>query len=209
MLLARGGVGFIRLIDGDRVDLTNLHRQLLYTEEDVEHQRHKAAIAAERLAQANSHITIEAVTERLDTTNAGQLLDDVDVVVDGTDNLATRYLINETCVEAGVPWIYGGIAGTHGLVMPLLVGRGPCLRCLFSEGPPEREEPTSETDGVFGPTPALVASIQATLAIRVLLEDLEPPISLFSIDVWTGETDRLTVKRAPDCPTCGETVDEE
>jgi molybdopterin-synthase adenylyltransferase len=149
-------------------------------------------------------VAIEAVTTRLRHENARQLLADVDVVVDGTDNLATRYLINEVCVAAGVPWVYGGIAGVHGLVMPILVGRGPCLRCVFTDGPPERELPTSEGEGVFGPTPAVIGALEAAQAMRILTGDVDGPVSLLSINVWTGESDRLTVKRAPDCPTCGE-----
>lgn len=203
-LLVRGGVGFVRLIDGDRVDLTNLHRQLIYTEEDVARGRNKAGIAAERLTAANSGVAVEAVTQRLTEDNGAHLLADVDVVVDGTDNLRTRYLINELCLGAGIPWVYGGISAVHGLVMPVLVGSGPCLRCVFPGGPPDVEEPTSESAGVFGPTPAVIAALESTLAIRILIDDLAPPISLLSINVWTGEVDRLEVKRTPDCPTCGD-----
>ncbi len=201
--LVRGGVGRVRLIDGDVVEIGNLHRQILYTEEDAAAGRSKAEVAAERLGAANSDVSIEAEPIRLTADNASELLGGFDVVLDGTDNLATRYVINDYCVVAGIPWIYGGIAGVHGLVMAILPGRGPCLRCLFPEDPPEIEVPTSLKDGVFGPTPAVIGSLEAAQAMRFLVGDLEPPVRLLSVDVWTGATDALVVHRAPGCPACG------
>lgn len=201
-VLVRSGVGRVILVDGDRVELGNLHRQLLYTEDDVHKERPKVEAAVERLRAANSTVTVDAIAERLDAENAETLVRGVDVVVDGTDNLATRYLLNDVCVQAGVPWVYGGIAGVHGMVLPIVGGVGPCLRCVFYDDPPDQEIPTSLTDGVLGATPAAIGALEAAQAIRILIGDIQPPIRLLSIDVWTGETDSLVVKRAPLCPTC-------
>jgi molybdopterin-synthase adenylyltransferase len=202
-LLVRAGVGHVTLVDPDRAELGNLHRQVLYTEADAAARRLKVEAATERLRAANGAVTVEGVAARLDAGNADGLLRGADVVVDGTDNLATRYLLNEVCVRAGVPWVYGGIAGVHGMVMPVLPGVGPCLRCLFADELPAEEVPTSQTDGVLGPTPAAVGALEAAQAIRILVGGVAPPVRLVSIDVWTGLVDSLAIERAPGCPTCG------
>jgi adenylyltransferase/sulfurtransferase len=200
--LVRGGVGHVRLIDADRPEIGNLHRQILYTEADVASGRAKAVLAAEHLAAANGDVAVDGVVARLDKANVAALLDGADVVVDGTDNLATRFVINARCVAAGVPWVYGGIAGVHGLVLPILPGRGPCLRCLFPEGPPEVEAPTSEAFGVFGPTPAVVGALEAAQAMRILVGAASLPVRLLSIDVWGAVADALEVHRSLGCPDC-------
>lgn len=202
-LLVRAGVGRVVLVEPDRVELGNLHRQVLYTEADAAARRLKAEVAVERLRAANGAVTVEGVAARLDAGNADALLRGADVVVDGTDNLATRFLVNEVCVRAGVPWVYGGIAGVHGMVMPVLPGAGPCLRCLFPDDLPAEEVATSQTDGVLGPTPAVVGALEAAQALRILVAGPTPPVRLLSIDVWTGATDSLAIERAPGCPCCG------
>jgi len=200
--LARSGVDTVYLIDSDQVELGNLHRQILYTEEDVREDRPKALAAGDHLRAANSQVTLKTVVDRLDEANADDLLEGADIVVDGTDNLASRYLINRACISTGIPWVYGGVAGTHGLVMPIIPGRGPCLRCLF-EDPPEEEVSTASTGGVFGPAPAVIGAFEAALAIRILVGDLPLPAKLLSIDVWSSEADVIEVQRSPDCPACG------
>ena len=202
-LLVRAGVGHVVVVDPDRAELGNLHRQVLFTEADASQRRLKVEAAVERLREANGSVTVEGVAARLDAGNAEALLRGADVVVDGTDNLATRYLVNEVCVRAGVPWVYGGIAGVHGMVMPVLPGEGPCLRCLFADELPAEEVSTSQTEGVLGPTPAVVGALEAAQAIRILVGGLAPPVRLLSIDVWTLAVDSLEVVRAPGCPTCG------
>ncbi len=199
--LARAGLGTVVLIDSDRVELGNLHRQVLYDEEDVRRGRFKAEAAAEQLARANREVVLEPVIDRLTEANAAELIRGASVVVDGSDNLTTRFAVNRACVEAEIPWIYGGVAATHGLVLPVVPGAGPCLRCLF-EDPPEREEPTAETAGVFGPAPAVIGALEAALAIRAVVGDLPLPPRLLSIDVWTGELDAIAVHRAASCPIC-------
>jgi len=201
--LVRGGVGKVTLIDGDRTELGNLHRQILYSEADARQARPKAEAAREHLSEANSSVTIESVVGRLDSSNAQELVAVADVVVDGTDNLRTRFLLNDRCAELGVPWVYGGVAATHGMVLPVLPGRTACLRCLFDEpAPDEPETSTAETLGVFGPTPAVVGALEAAAAIRILVGDFEPPTALTSIDVWTGECDTIVIQPSPGCPSC-------
>jgi adenylyltransferase/sulfurtransferase len=201
--LVRSGVGHVVLVEPDRVELGNLHRQVLYTEADAAARRLKVEAAVDRLRAANSAVVVEGVPARLDAGNADALLRGADVVIDGTDNLATRFLVNEVCVRARVPWVYGGIAGVHGMVMPVLPGVGPCLRCLFADDLPDGEVPTSQTDGVLGPTPAVVGALEAAQALRILVGALAPPVRLLSIDVWTGASDSLAIERAPGCPCCG------
>lgn len=201
--LVRAGVGHVVLVEPDHVEFGNLHRQVLYTEADAAARRPKVVAAVDRLRAANGGVTVEGVAARLDAGNAGALLRGADVVVDGTDNLATRFLMNDVCVRAGVPWVYGGITGVHGMVMPVLPGVGPCLRCLFADELPAEEAPASQTDGVLGPAPAVVGALQAAQAIRILVGGLAPPVRLLSIDVWTFATDSLEIERAPGCPCCG------
>jgi molybdopterin-synthase adenylyltransferase len=201
--LVRAGVGHVVVIDPDRVELGNLHRQVLYTEADAAVGRPKVEAAVERLRAANGAVTIEGIVARLGAENAEDLLRGADVVVDGTDNLATRFLLNDRCVRAGVPWVYGGIAGVHGMVMPVLPGVGPCLRCLFADEPSAEEVSTAQTDGVLGPAPAVVGALEAAQALRILVGGVAPPVRLLSIDVWTCASDCLEVARAPGCPTCG------
>jgi len=202
-LLVRAGVGKILLVDGDRAERGNLHRQILYTEEDSDKARPKIDAALERLRAANSSVDIEGFNGRLVPDNARKLLAGADVVVDGTDNLLTRFLINEVCVELKLPWVYGGIAGVRGMVMPIIPGEGPCLRCIFFDEVPENETPVAVSTGVFGPTPAVVGALQAAQAIRILVDDVTKPVQLLSVNVWTGETDSLPVKRSPACAICG------
>lgn len=200
--LTRAGVGTVRLIDSDEVELGNLHRQILYNEADVRQGRAKALAAVDHLRAANSDVTLEPKVDRLVEENANDLIAGAHVVVDGTDNLATRYIINRACLAAGIPWVYGGVAGTHGLVIPVVPGKGPCLRCLFDD-PPEKEVSTASTVGVFGPAPAVVGAMEAAQAMRLLIGDIPSPASMLSIDVWTGEVDSIEVHRSADCTACG------
>ncbi|MBU1656501.1 MAG: HesA/MoeB/ThiF family protein [Gammaproteobacteria bacterium] len=199
--LVRAGLGMVVLVDSDRIELGNLHRQVLYTEADVADRRSKVEAAAAHLRECNSLVDIETVDGRLTRENADQMIQGAHVVVDGTDNLASRHVINDACLRAEIPWIYGGVAGTHGLILPIFPGRGPCLRCLF-EDPPTDELSTAATVGVFGPAPAVIGALQAAMALRVVTGDLPLSTKLLSIDVWTGEIDAFEVKRSPDCPAC-------
>lgn len=218
--LVRAGIGFIRLIDRERVSLDNLQRQILFLEEDAEAGRFKAAVAAERLRAANSEVKIEGLVESLGAENAGRLLADVDIIVDGTDNFPARFVINEAAVKAGIPWVYGGVSGASGMTMAIVPGEGPCLRCLFGEGtegkpgetagPPAAEAVGPEAARVE-PTPAVlntvvatIASLECTEVYKLLLEPESRNRGLVCVDLW-GESSwsRVEVERDPSCPVCG------
>jgi adenylyltransferase/sulfurtransferase len=202
--MARAGVGNLIIADRDLVELTNLQRQTLYTEADAAESRPKALAAAHRLAQINSQITIEPRPLDVDGANVEKLIAGATLVLDGTDNAATRYLINDACVKQGLAWIYGAALAMEGRVMPVLPGRGPCLRCIFREMPPAGELDTCDTAGVLGATAGIVASLQSALAIRLLVTG-QAPLQLHAIDAWDGRIQAVDVSEArdPDCPCCG------
>jgi molybdopterin/thiamine biosynthesis adenylyltransferase len=202
-LLVRAGVGHVRLIDRDFVELHNLQRQFLYDEEDVRSGLPKAVAAGQKLQRINSQIEIEPLVADLNAANAERLLADADVVLDAIDNFEGRYLINDVCVNAGTPWVYGAVIGAYGVTMDILPGRTACLRCLFPDAPAPGTLDTCDTAGILGPTVAVVAALQATEAIKLLIgaeADLSP--GLLQVDVWDGETQRTNVPRQADCPAC-------
>lgn len=202
--LARAGIGELRLVDRDIVELSNLPRQVLFSEEDAREGRPKADAAARALAAAGGPTRVEAFAEHVDARALGRLGGDVDLIVDGTDNMATRYLINDHCVKHGIPWIYGGVVSGAGLAMAVHPGEGPCLRCVFRDPPPPGSLPTCDTAGVIGPAVGLVASMQAGLALRLLGGTSPPPAgALLQLDAWGGDVRRLDVPRDDACPTCG------
>jgi len=191
------GVGVnLRLIDGDRVSLDNLHRQILYGEDDI--GLPKALVAERELRRRNSEISIEGIPERLNKENVGKLFSDVDLVLDATDNFNTRYVINEFCVRKGLPFIYSAISGYYFAVSFIMPGKTPCLKCIF---------PSMEDSGpvpVIGSVPALVASISATEAIKYLTKG-KPSLmgELLVGDLNTMEVSEIRIKRNPKCPVCG------
>ena len=132
-ILARAGIGHLRLVDRDRVELINLHRQLLYDEQDAASGAPKAEIAARKLRAMNSEVKVEGLVADVDTENIRALLRGVDLVLDGTDNLETRFVINDACIQSQTPWVYGGVVGTSGMMLPIIPGSGPCLRCLLPD----------------------------------------------------------------------------
>jgi len=201
--LVRAGIGSLEIVDRDAVELGNLHRQILYTEDDVARGLSKVAAAAAHLASFNSSVEIDPVEALLDSENVSKLIEGCDVVVDGTDNLAARFLINDACVAAGTPYVYGGVVSTHGMVMPVHPGKGACLRCLFDDLPDDDSLPSTDTYGVFGPAPATIGALEAAAAIRLLIEPFEPPTRLRCIDTWTGQIDSVVVDRNPACRVCG------
>ncbi len=202
-LLVRAGVGHLRIADRDIVELENLHRQVLFDEEDAERGRPKAEAAARRLRDASSEVTIEPLVKDVTARNILDVIDSADIVLDATDNVETRYLINDACLSSGLPWIYGGVVGTEGLVMPIVPERGPCLRCVFPEPPPPGTLPTCDVAGVLNTGPVIVASLQVTAAFRVLLGS-PPDGHLLTVDPWRLSFRRIELSRQPDCPCCGE-----
>jgi adenylyltransferase/sulfurtransferase len=184
--------------------LNNLQRQILFDETDVSEQMPKATAAARRLAEINSSITVEAEVTDVNASNVERLVDGIDLILDGTDNFATRYLINDVAVKHGIPWVYGGCVGSYGVVMPVRPGVSPCIRCAFPDPAPPGSSPTCDTAGVLNGIAGIVSGLQATEALKILTgatEDLIP--GLLNIDVWENEYRTFRIERSEGCPTCG------
>jgi adenylyltransferase/sulfurtransferase len=204
--LVRAGVGHLRLIDRDFIETHNLQRQVLFDEHDVAEGLPKAEAAARKLAAINSSVHVEPVVTDIDHTNIIELVQDADVILDGTDNFEIRYLINDAAVKLNKPWVYGGCIGSHGQTMTILPGQTPCLRCVFEAAPNPGEAGTCETAGVLSPIVNIVASFQAAEAIKILAGKRDTiNRELIYIDVWENMYRRIKI--APllgkvDCPTC-------
>jgi molybdopterin/thiamine biosynthesis adenylyltransferase len=201
-LLARAGVGTLRLIDRDFVEWTNLQRQSLYTEEDAELGRPKVTAAKLRLENINREIQLEESTVHLDQHNILNELEGVDLVLDGTDNFSTRYLINDWAIAQNKPWVYAGVVGTYGMTASFS-GSAPCLRCTYPEPPPAEQSPTCRSAGVLGPAVAAVAAQASAEAMRRLLPSAPKGIDGFHvIDVWAIPGRFIIAKPNPECPCC-------
>jgi molybdopterin-synthase adenylyltransferase len=204
--LVRSGVGFVRIIDRDFVELSNLQRQVLFDESDVTGNLPKAEAAARKLRGINSAVTIEPVVTDIDRTNIVELCRDADVILDGTDNFEVRYLINDAAVSLNKPWVYGGCVAAHGQTMTIIPGETPCLRCVFEASPGPGEVGTCETAGVLGPIVNVIASYQAAEALKLLAGKTDTiNRELLYIDVWENVNRRIKI--APllgkvDCPCC-------
>jgi len=197
-LLVRMGIGRVRIIDRDVVEMSNLHRFRVLGDAHV--GRSKADALAEELAAATPGTTIEALPEDLTAGNALALLEGADVVVDGLDNMETRYIINDACLELGIPWVYGGVVGTTGMEAPFPAG-GPCLRCLFPDPPEPGALPTCESVGIHPSIPAAIAAVQVVHATRLLLgESVEG--RLLTVDLWTDQWRTMDFGRRANCPAC-------
>ena len=204
LYLAAAGVGTIGLVDFDVVDVTNLQRQVLYTTSDV--GRPKLEAAAERLRAMNPFVTIEAHPVTLDASNALELVSAYDVVLDGTDNFTARYLVNDACVLAGRPNVYGSIFRFEGQASVFATPDGPCYRCLHPEPPPPGVVPSCAEAGVLGVLPGIIGTIQATEAIKLLTGIGEPLIGRFMIyDALRMRFRELKLPKDPQCAACGET----
>jgi adenylyltransferase/sulfurtransferase len=201
--LARAGIGRITIIDRDYVEPSNLQRQWLFEESDAAEAIPKAIAAERHLARINSSIRVRAVVADLSAVNAAALLEETDLILDGTDNFETRYLINDYAVSQGIPWIYGAAVGSYGLAMPVFPGRTPCLRCIYPD-PPGGVQPTCETAGVLNVITSLVASIQVAAALQILsgrAGEVQPRIT--RVDLWNGGIRQTGMPpHDPDCPTC-------
>jgi adenylyltransferase/sulfurtransferase len=202
--LHRAGVGTLVLVDRDVVELSNLPRQVLFDERHAEEGTPKVLASAETLARAGGPTRLETHATHLDADNLPELAEGCDLLLDGTDNLGTRYLLNDYAVRHTVPWIYGGVVGGAGLVLPILPGRGPCLRCVFRDPPPAGTLATCDTAGVISPAVGLIASMQAGLALRLLSGAADPEPALLELDAWNGEVRRIRTQADPECPACGQ-----
>jgi adenylyltransferase/sulfurtransferase len=202
--LTRAGVGRIKIVDRDYIELNNLQRQILFDEEDIERGLPKAIAAAEKLRKVNSQVEIEPLVADVHHRNVEEIIVDRDLVLDGTDNFETRYLINDACVKHDTPWIYGGAVGSYGMTMNIIPHQTPCLRCLFVQIPPPGTTPTCDTAGILGAVPALIGAIEANEALKLLTGKGKPNEGLICIDLWENTFEIFQVARQETCPACGQ-----
>lgn len=203
LYLAAAGVGTIGMIDFDTVDETNLHRQILHGSSDV--GRPKLDSAREHLAEVNPHVAFESIPERLTSANALEILGEYDLVVDGTDNFPTRYLVNDASVLLGKPNVYGSIFRFEGQASVFWGEQGPCYRCLFAEPPPPGMVPSCAEGGVLGVLPGIIGTIQATEALKLLLGVGDTLVGrLLMLDALRMRFREIRLRKDPECPVCGE-----
>ena len=203
LYLAAAGVGKLGLVDFDVVDPSNLQRQILHSTKDV--GRPKLKSAQERIAAANPNVKVDTYDTRLTSENAMEILEPYDVVVDGTDNFPTRYLVNDACVLLGKPNVYGSIFRFEGQASVFDAAEGPCYRCLYPEPPPPGLVPSCAEGGVFGVLPGIIGTIQAVETIKLILGIGEPLVGrLMLFDALQMRFRELKLRKNPDCPICGE-----
>jgi molybdopterin-synthase adenylyltransferase len=203
-LLVRAGVGYVRIIDRDFVEPSNLQRQTLFDESDALLALPKAVAAERKLRSINSSVNVEGLVADLSPKNASELLSGVEMLLDGTDNFETRFLINDFVVKSSLPWIYAAAVASYGLTMTIRPGLTPCLACLLENGNSTQGlEDTCDTIGVLGPIVNLIASLQAAEALKLLAGRMEALHGrLISCDVWTGHLQSIGVARNPACRAC-------
>jgi adenylyltransferase/sulfurtransferase len=207
-MLARAGVGYLRIVDRDFVEFTNLQRQTLFKESDAANHLPKAIAAEKRIAEINSEIEIDSIIADVNNSNVESLIDGVDLVIDGTDNFQVRYLINDACVKNDVTWIYGAAVSSYGTTMTIIPGVTPCLRCIFDEMPDAGSAPTCDTAGVIMPIIATVSATQVGEALKILVGDLTSLHgSLMQFDVWANDRQKIKLGEPnADCKCCGKHV---
>lgn len=205
-ILARAGVGFLRIVDRDFVEFTNLQRQTLYSEVDARERLPKAIAARRRIREINSEIETEAIVADVNYSNVERFVKDCDLILDGTDNFQVRYLINDACVKLNKKWIYGAAVSSYGASMTVIPQETPCLRCIFEEMPGAGSAPTCDTAGVIQPIIASVSALQTTEALKILTGNYEKlHKSLVQIDVWQNDWRKIKLgKPNADCKTCGQ-----
>ena len=206
-LLARAGAGFLRIIDRDYVEPSNLQRQSLFDEADAAESLPKAIAAARKIATFNSQIKVESKVDDLVPANIEALLEGTQLILDGTDNFETRYLINDYAVDRSLPWIYSAAVGSYGVTLNVIPGQTACLACIFPDSPRGMVE-TCETSGILNSAVNLVASIAATEALKLVVGGVEAKAlrrTLLSFDLWTNEHAEISAaKPRPGCRACGE-----
>ncbi len=204
-LLVRAGLGRLRIVDRDFVEPSNLQRQTLFDEADARQSLPKAVAAERKLRAINSAVAIEGVVADLTPRNAEELLSGGALILDGTDNFETRWLINDFAVQAGQPWIYAAVVGSYGLTMTIRPGRGPCLACLLEARAAPGSEATCDTVGVLNSAVSAIAALEAAAAVRLLVgaAELETGFAqLITCDVWESRFQTLRLPRNPDCAVC-------
>ncbi|MEJ2255810.1 MAG: ThiF family adenylyltransferase [Woeseiaceae bacterium] len=220
-LLSRAGVGHLVIVDRDIVEETNLQRQLLFDEQDVAEGLPKAEAARRRIGEINSQVRVTAIVDDINRTNIARFAEGVDLLLDGLDNLETRYLANDLAVRQGLPYVYGAAVGTTGMAFPVLPHHDnavawstpggmdyatPCFRCVFEEPPPPGTSPTCDTVGVLGSLITMIVSFQVTEAVKILTGNYDRVCrKLLHVDVWTNEMYQLDIETAYEkgaCPCC-------
>ncbi|MGI8640009.1 MAG: ThiF family adenylyltransferase [Pyrinomonadaceae bacterium] len=204
-MLARAGVGCLRIVDRDFVEFTNLQRQTLFSEQDAKDRMPKAIAAKNRLAEINSEIEVEAVVADVNYSNIENLIKDCNLILDGTDNFVTRYLVNEACVKHKKTWIYGAAVSSYGVTMTIIPHETPCLRCIFEEMPGAGSAPTCDTAGVIMPIIATISAVQVTEALKILVGKTDAlHRSLMQFDVWQNDWRKIKLQKPnPGCAVCG------
>jgi adenylyltransferase/sulfurtransferase len=202
--LARMGVGYLKIIDRDKVSLDNLHRQILYDESDVKRGLPKVTIAAKKLGKANSQVAIEPAAVDINADNVESLIAGADLVLDATDNFETRMLLNDACVKHGNSWIYAGVLAACGSIFTIIPGVTACLRCFIGDLPAAGEIKGCETFGVLPTIVNIIANIEVTEAVKLLTGKKEALLRrLINVDVWRGTWDLLEIEKQANCPCCG------
>ncbi len=204
-LLVRAGFGTVRIIDRDYVEEVNLHRQLLFDEEDARTFQPKAKVAERKLRGVNSLVKVEGVVDDINPSTIERLLGGFDVILDATDNFDTRFLVNDFAVKTGTPWVYGACVSSYGATFAILPGETACLRCVFESAPPPGLTPSCDTAGVLGSIAGVIASLQTIAAIKIAIgRRSEAARAMWFVDVWNEVNEKLDIPpRDPHCPCCG------
>lgn len=197
--LVRCGIGTAKIIDKDVVEESNLQRQTLYNEKDV--GKKKADAAHGRLKNINSEVKIRKYAEEVDPSNIEDLIEGADIVLDATDNIDTRYIINEACVKHDLPWIFTSVMGTYGMTLNIFPKVGPCLRCLLPDGPRSESFQNGSEAGILFSLPRVMGNISATEAVKYLVNN-EPREGLLTVDLWKNDYMLTSVARNEDCVCC-------
>ncbi len=205
--LARAGLGRLVLVDRDFVEESNLQRQIMFEEADARERLPKAVAAARRVRRVNSEISVEAVVKDVNFENVEEIIADADVVLDGTDNFETRFLINDASIKLAKPWVYGAAVGSYGLTMTIIPGETACLRCVLEAMPDPGSGPTCDTAGVLMPIVSVIGSIQSLEAIKLLTGNTDAlHRSVVTVNVWDFQLRQIALESFsgnPQCPACG------
>ncbi len=199
--LARTGVGFLRVVDRDYVEMSNLNHQILFDEDSID--KPKVEAGSKRLNEINSNVEVDPVSVNIDSNNIEKYIGDVDLVMDATDNMKTRYIINDACVKNGKKWIFTSVLGTYGMNLNIIPNKGPCLRCLMPDKPDKGSLKTTETAGVLFTLPRIMGNIASTEAIKHIIGG-NPRKEMLTIDLWHDDFELVTVRRRKECTTCGQ-----
>jgi len=202
--LCRAGVGYLRLVDRDYVELSNLQRQTIFDEKDVEDNLPKAVAAVLHLQKVNSEIVLEPVVSDVNAGNIEKLIEGIDLVLDGTDNVETRLLINDACQKHNIPWVYGGALMSSGMTMNILPGETACYRCIQHEAPTPGSHPTCSSVGVLGMITGIIGCLESTEALKILTGSPEVSKKICYIDIWQNTIEYIDISKSKECPACGQ-----